>query len=59
MTFSADGLEARAREATGLNDFGDPYYREGLERLVASMNEEAELTEVGEIVQEMRLASFG
>ena len=57
MTLSADSLEARARDTTGLDDFGDPYYREGLERLVASMNEEAALTEIGEIVQEMRLVS--
>ena len=39
MTLDADALEAAAREQTGLRDFGDGYHREGLERLVASMNE--------------------
>ena len=34
MSFSADELEDGARAATGLDDFGSPYYREGLERTV-------------------------
>ena len=38
MTLNADDLESQARDETGLSDFGDPFYREGLERLVASMN---------------------
>jgi Sulfotransferase family len=57
MTLDADELEAEAREQTGLSDFGDGYHREGLERLVASMNDEAELTEMGEIMQRMRLGA--
>ncbi len=57
MTLDADDLEAAAREQTGLTDFGDDYYREGLERLVASMNAEADLTETGELMQNMRLAA--
>jgi hypothetical protein len=57
MTLDADELEAAAREETGLSDFGDGYHREGLERLVASMNDEAELTEMGEIMQRMRLGA--
>jgi Sulfotransferase family len=57
MTLDADELEAAAREETGLTDFGDDYYREGLERLVASMNDEADLTEMGEIMQRMRLGA--
>src|SRR6185437_13154473 len=55
VTLDADALEADAREQTGLRDFGDGYHREGLERLVASMNEEADLSETGEISQRMRL----
>ena len=51
MTLDADALEAAAREQTGLRDFGDGYHREGLERLVASMNEEGDLTETGELMQ--------
>ena len=34
MTFTVDALEDGARVATGLDDFGSPYYREGLERTV-------------------------
>ena len=55
MTLRPDELEDEARRQTGLDDFGDGGHREGLERLIASMNEEADLTEVGEIVQQARL----
>jgi hypothetical protein len=34
MSFAADELEHGARAATGLDDFGSSYYREGLERPV-------------------------
>ncbi len=57
MTLDPDELEADAREQTGLRDFGDGYHREGLERLVASMNEEADLTETGELMQRGRLGA--
>ena len=40
MTLDADELEAAAREQTGLTDFGDSYYREGLERLVVPSHHE-------------------
>jgi Sulfotransferase family len=55
MTLDADELEAAAREQTGLSDFGDGHHREGLERLVASMNDEADLTDAGELMQRIRL----
>ena len=42
MSFSADNLEDGARSATGLEDFGSPYYREGLERTVEALNTEAD-----------------
>jgi hypothetical protein len=51
MTFSADALEAGARAATGLDDFGSPYYREGLERTVEALNTEADLNEMGAVIQ--------
>ena len=51
MTFDADELEDGARAATGLDDFGSSYYREGLERLVEALNNEADLTEIGEVMQ--------
>ena len=57
MTLDPDELEADAREQTGLRDFGDGYHREGLERLVASMNEEGDLTETGELMQRGRLGA--
>lgn len=49
MSFSADRLEASARRAVGLDDFGDPYYREGLDRLVASLDADADLNIVGRL----------
>jgi hypothetical protein len=57
MTLDADELEAAAREETGLTDFGDGFHREGLERLVASMNAEGDLTETGEMMQRIRLGA--
>jgi hypothetical protein len=58
MTLDPGAMEAEARERTGLEDFGDGSHREGLERLVRSMNEEADLTETGEIMQRIRLVSL-
>lgn len=43
----ADELLAQASEQTGLDDFGDPAFRAGLESYVASLQEEAELNELG------------
>jgi len=40
-------LAARAEEATGLHDFGDPWIFENLDALIPILNSEAELTEVG------------
>lgn len=42
-----DALEQRARETTGLHDFGDASYREGLDILVRSLDEEAALNDMG------------
>jgi hypothetical protein len=55
MTLRPDVLEDEARRQTGLDDFGDGGHCEGLERLVGAMNEEADLTEVGQLVQQARL----
>lgn len=57
MTLDPDEIEAAARDQMGLSDFGDDYYREGLERLVVSMNDEADLTEMGEMMQHGRLTA--
>lgn len=45
-----DDLLATARERTGLTDFGDDSFREGLERLVRSLRTEAKLNAIGEAV---------
>ncbi len=55
--FSADELEDGARAATGLHDFGSPYYREGLERTVDALNTEAELSEMGRIIQQATISN--
>ncbi|MFZ0713513.1 sulfotransferase family protein [Mycobacterium sp.] len=57
MTFSADELEDGARAATGLNHFGSPYYREGLERTVDALNNEAELSEIGNVIQHATISN--
>ncbi len=58
MTLDADEMEDAARQKTGLHEFGPGDHREGLERLVASMNEEADLNEIGEIMQRLRLETL-
>ena len=42
-----EDLLGAARGATGLTDFGDDAFREGLERLVRSLQDEADLSDVG------------
>jgi hypothetical protein len=42
-----DDLEAQAVEQTGLDDFGDPGYREGLERYCDALVREAQLNDLG------------
>src|ERR1700749_4607906 len=51
MMFDADELEADACAATGLEDFGSSYYREGLERIVEALNHEADLNDLGRVIQ--------
>jgi hypothetical protein len=57
MTFSADELEHGARAATGLDNFGSPYYREGLERTVDALNNEADLNELGRVMQHATISN--
>jgi hypothetical protein len=58
MTLSVDRIEDDARTQSGLDDTGGDHYREGLKRLVASMNDEGDLTEMGEVMQQMRLSTL-
>jgi hypothetical protein len=46
-----------ARAETGLDDFGDDSFREGLEILVRSLREEATLNAVGEMVLPLRIVA--
>ena len=57
MTFDADELEEGACAATGLVDFGSPYYREGLERIVVALNTEADLNDLGRVIQHATISN--
>jgi hypothetical protein len=57
MTFSADELVAGACAATGLSDFGSHYYREGLDRTVHALNTEADLNDLGRIMQHATISN--
>lgn len=57
MSFSADELEDGACAATGLDDFGSHYYREGLERIVEALNTEADLNEMGNVIQHATISN--
>jgi hypothetical protein len=51
-------LLARARAASSLDDFGEGSFREGLERLVASADTEARLSERGQAAFDMQLVDL-
>jgi hypothetical protein len=55
--FSADELEDGARAATGLQNFGSTYYREGLERTVDALNTEAALSDMGRVIQHATISN--
>jgi hypothetical protein len=57
MTLCADELEQGACAATGLDDFGTPYYREGLERTVDALNNEAQLNDLGRVIQHATISN--
>jgi len=50
-----DRMVARARRRTGLSSFGDEWFREPLSVLVGSINEEADLTLLGRLIQRRRI----
>jgi hypothetical protein len=50
-----EALLAAARRKTGLDDFGEEWFREPLRVLIDSMNGEARLTPMGRIIQRARL----
>ena len=53
-----DELIADARDQTGLGDFGDDAFREGLEVLVRSLQGEAKLNAMGQEAMRSRLVSL-
>ena len=53
--FDPQTLLAEAQTQTGLEDFGDPSFREPMERLCAALRDEARLNEVGEATWRQRL----
>ena len=53
---AASDLSSSGRvEQTGLEDFGGTSFRDGLDRLVASLDDEADLTELGKEILGLRL----
>ncbi len=50
-----DSMVAKARRRTGLSSFGDEWFMEPLSVLVRSINEEADLTLLGRLIQRRRI----
>ena len=50
LPLGPDGLLDDATRATGLEDFGSPYFREPLARLCDSLEREARLTALGRMI---------
>lgn len=57
-SLSEESLLARARKMTGLTDFGDDEFRLGLQQLLQSLDEEAELNQVGRIMAATSLTGY-
>jgi Sulfotransferase family len=53
-----DGLLAQASEEAGLDDLGDPRWRDGAERLVDALDGEAALHEIGAMVASGEIVSY-
>jgi hypothetical protein len=49
-TLSLDRLTDQAQQDTGLDDFGDPSWVEGAERLISDLNDRGALTVVGGVI---------
>jgi hypothetical protein len=58
MTFDRDRLVADAVAATGLDDFGEPTWQEGLDRLLDSLAGEARLNGLGVTVVESEIGAY-
>ncbi len=58
VAFDRDRLVADAVAASGLDDFGEPTWQEGLDRLLDSLATEARLNELGVTVVETEVVSY-
>ncbi|MEO6168974.1 MAG: sulfotransferase [Chitinophagales bacterium] len=58
INLEKDYLIQLARKQTGLQSLGKDFWEEPLERLLASVNEEAELTPVGRFITQKRLVNM-
>ncbi|TGD73563.1 sulfotransferase [Mangrovimicrobium sediminis] len=58
MTTRAEELQQQAMEAAALADFGDDSYRDGLERLVWAVDNEAGLTAMGRMGLDMQIVAL-
>jgi len=58
MSLSATALLDGARAATGLDGFGDPGFREGLDVLLRALAEEAELNAIGWMAHQAQLTGY-
>jgi hypothetical protein len=58
MSLDAESILAEAREKTGLDDFGDESFREPMERLLRSLEEEAHLSPTGCAMQRARVVGL-
>lgn len=52
---NTDQLMANARRKSGLDDYGDPWFRQPLSVLVDAINQQANLTPLGKLIQKNRL----
>jgi hypothetical protein len=57
-SFDRDRLVADAITATGLDDFGEPTWQEGLDRLLDSLAAEARLSELGATIVESEVGGY-
>ena len=58
LDFSPDAVVSSARAVDGLTDFGDDSYREPLERLLWSLDNEADLNAIGRPVLRQRMVDI-
>jgi len=53
-----DSVCTTAMKETGLSDFGDPYFREGLRVLLGSCQQDADLHPIGRMVARDMIVNF-